>query len=368
MQLINVIGAVSFFLLLLLAGFLLSVKTSNKLGNRLFAVFLLLTALNLSGWFLGLLVTVTHEWEVFRVSFSLLEMPVFYLYVLAICYKNFSLKLNHLAHTIPFVLVNLLSMFDLIDWGFISVVSNIQWFVYIVLVAFTLRRFRRIYLQNYTETGNQSFRWLTQLTLVFVIAHTLATVKMIVAFTSYSQLFNGLQIAVGISALSVTTWFVVKALSSPELFRGVSGELQLVESLVQQQIDTHSVQAQDVDLASHSEHAEVERIKDYMEKEAPYLDPTLTLQKLATLMQVPAKELSILINHKMGQHFFDFINRYRIEAASKLLANQEQPKLTVLEVLYQVGFNSKSSFNTAFKNQTGLTPTQYRKKQLEKAD
>jgi AraC-like DNA-binding protein len=85
-------------------------------------------------------------------------------------------------------------------------------------------------------------------------------------------------------------------------------------------------------------------------------------------MQIPAKDLSILINHKMGQHFFDFINRYRIEAATKLLENQVKPKLTVLEILYQVGFNSKSSFNTAFKNHTGLTPTQYRKSQHNNAD
>jgi len=63
----------------------------------------------------------------------------------------------------------------------------------------------------------------------------------------------------------------------------------------------------------------------------------------------------------MGQHFFDFINRYRVNAAAKLLETTEKPKPTVLEILYKVGFNSKSSFNTAFKNQFGLTPTQYRK-------
>jgi AraC-like DNA-binding protein len=349
-----------------MAGFLLCVKTHNKLGNRLFAAFLLLTALNMCGWFLWLLLPGTNEREMFRATFSFLEMPVFYLYVLAICYQNFSLKLSHLAHTIPFILANLLAMLELTDRGLLSVVSNIQWLVYILLVVFTLRRFRRVYLQNYTETGNQSYQWLAQLTLVFFIAGSLATVKEIIAFTSYEQLFNGLQIVVGVSALSVTTWFVLKALSSPELFRGVSGELQLVETLVhQKRVNTASAQQQDIDLGADPE---IKRIKEYMQQEMPYLNPTLTLQNLATQMQIPAKDLSILINHKMGQHFFDFINRYRIEAATKLLENQVKPKPTVLEILYQVGFNSKSSFNTAFKNHTGLTPTQYRKSQHNNAD
>jgi len=362
LQLINIIGVLCVFVLLILAGFLLKVKTHNKLANRLFALFLTLTALNLSGWFLWLLIPGTPALEKFRVSFSLLEMPVFYLYVLAICYQNFKLKLSHIVHIIPFTLVNFLTVFELYSLGWLSLASNIQWLAYILLVALTLQRFRRIYLQNYAELSNQSYRWLAQLTVVFVIAGTLTTVKEVIAYTSYEQLFQGLQLVVGLSALSVTTWFVFKALLSPELFRGVDGELQLVETLVkQEQGDTANKSKNIVDPYNCPE---INRVKEYMQQQTPYLDPSLTLQNLATQMQVPSKDLSILINHKMGQHFFDFINRYRIEAATKFLQDPAKQKLTILEILYQVGFNSKSSFNTAFKNHTGLTPTQYRKNNL----
>lgn len=363
MQLINVIGVLCVFVLLLLASFLLSVNTHNKLANRLFALFLTLTALNLSGWFIWLLLPGTYALELFRMSFSFLEMPVFYLYVLAICYKNFRLKLSHLLHGIPFLVVNFLAVFELSQPGWLSLASSMQWLGYILLVAFTLRRFKRIYRQNYTEHSNQSYRWLGQLTVVFVIAGSLATVKEVISFTAYNQLFQGLQLAVGVSALSVITWFVLKALSSPELFRGIDGELQLVETLVKQQKGTI---ASKLKTPIDDDSPETKRVKEYMQKEAPYLDPSLTLQTLAAQMQVPSKELSILINHKMGQHFFDFINRYRIEAAAKLLQDSTKQKLTVLEILYQVGFNSKSSFNTAFKNHTGFTPTQYRKNHLSK--
>ena len=71
-----------------------------------------------------------------------------------------------------------------------------------------------------------------------------------------------------------------------------------------------------------------------------------------------------MINETVGQNFFDFVNRYRIEEAKKLLANPADKKITVLEVLYEVGFNSKSSFNTLFKKHTGLTPSEFKKKNM----
>jgi AraC-like DNA-binding protein len=101
-----------------------------------------------------------------------------------------------------------------------------------------------------------------------------------------------------------------------------------------------------------------------MKDERPYLDFELTLQKLALKTDIPEKELSLLINHYLGKHFFDFINEYRINEAKVILANPDKKEVTILEILYQVGFNSKSSFYTAFKKFTNKTPTQYRKEAL----
>ncbi len=78
-------------------------------------------------------------------------------------------------------------------------------------------------------------------------------------------------------------------------------------------------------------------------------------------MNLPRSEISLIINRVIGQHFFDFVNSYRINLAGEILiANEQHPK-TVLEILYEVGFNSKSSFNTAFKKHFLMTPSQYRK-------
>lgn len=67
----------------------------------------------------------------------------------------------------------------------------------------------------------------------------------------------------------------------------------------------------------------------------------------------------------MGQNFFNLVNSYRIEKAQEILRDPDKQAITVLEILYEVGFNSKSSFNTAFKKHAGTTPTQYRKAHLK---
>ena len=56
-----------------------------------------------------------------------------------------------------------------------------------------------------------------------------------------------------------------------------------------------------------------------------------------------------------------FINNYRLNEAMDMLKNNENIETTILNIAYEVGFNSKSSFNSHFKTFTGMTPTQYRK-------
>ena len=84
------------------------------------------------------------------------------------------------------------------------------------------------------------------------------------------------------------------------------------------------------------------------------LDSSLSVYDLATQLDMRARDLSLLINHTLNQHFFDFVNHYRIQKAMELLGDPENGQVTVLEVLYEVGFNSKSSFNTVFKKQSKL--------------
>jgi len=106
----------------------------------------------------------------------------------------------------------------------------------------------------------------------------------------------------------------------------------------------------------------LKRLTDFMAGEKPYLDPELTLNALAEKLRMPANHCSFLINRHLNLNFFHFVNRYRIEEFKRRLRDGTRPR-TILETALEVGFNSKSTFNAAFKQSEGLTPSQYLKKE-----
>ncbi|HEY3026570.1 MAG TPA: helix-turn-helix domain-containing protein, partial [Pyrinomonadaceae bacterium] len=106
--------------------------------------------------------------------------------------------------------------------------------------------------------------------------------------------------------------------------------------------------------------AYLKRLLDLMEKERPYTDGDLTLQKLAKTLAISPHHLSQMINEQLNQNFFDFINLYRIEEAKRMLVDPTRKHYSILAISEAVGFNSKSAFNAAFKKHTHMTPSEFR--------
>jgi AraC-like DNA-binding protein len=102
------------------------------------------------------------------------------------------------------------------------------------------------------------------------------------------------------------------------------------------------------------------RLLDVMESEKPYTDGELTLPRLAARLSVSTHHLSQVINERLNQSFSDFVNSYRVEEAKRRLRDPASGHYSLLAIAEDVGFNSKSSFNTAFKKQTGMTPSEFR--------
>lgn len=102
------------------------------------------------------------------------------------------------------------------------------------------------------------------------------------------------------------------------------------------------------------------KLLQLMEKERPFIDGDLTIQKLAAKLSIPAPHLSQTINERLGKSFPDFINSYRIEEAKKKLLDPACKHLSVLGIAEDVGFSSKSSFNAVFKKHTDMTPSEFR--------
>jgi len=101
-------------------------------------------------------------------------------------------------------------------------------------------------------------------------------------------------------------------------------------------------------------------IKKEMEQNKYYTDNLASLSGLAKLLNASNHHVSQVINEKMNKNFYEMIAWYRVESAKKLLRSKKHKNLTIEEIAEEVGYNSKSSFNTAFKKITGLTPSSFR--------
>jgi AraC-like DNA-binding protein len=100
------------------------------------------------------------------------------------------------------------------------------------------------------------------------------------------------------------------------------------------------------------------KLPELMEDRKIFLDANLTLLKMAKLCGLPTKYLSKYFNTKLGLNFNEYMNGQRINAAKQMLL--EKPEMAVIDVMYESGFNSKSVFNTRFKQIVGVTPTEFR--------
>ncbi|MBK8052687.1 MAG: helix-turn-helix transcriptional regulator [Saprospiraceae bacterium] len=101
-----------------------------------------------------------------------------------------------------------------------------------------------------------------------------------------------------------------------------------------------------------------------MEKDKLFLDNELNLPTVAEKLGISIHEASFLINENTNDNFYNFINKYRVEEAKRLLASpKSMAQLNILGIAYNSGFNSKTTFNTTFKRIVGISPSQYSKEQ-----
>ncbi len=338
---LTIIGGVCVVLLVLLAVFFATVRSTLTLGNRLFAGFLVLTAVDLSGWIAWPAGPVV---SILRLSLTFLQMPVLLLYVSAACFSDFRLRPAHLWHAVPFAAVTLLLWLFPAQLAAVLAALHMQFYLYITAAFLTLRRFRALFRDQFADTSSRTFAWLFQLCLAATVAHTLLLAKGLAASPALSVL-------VPLAALAITVWIAAKALYQPDLFRRVEahpgGDVKPARPL------------------KAEAGADLERLRDHMRRNAPFADANLSLKKLARQMSLPERDLSVLINSGAGQSFFEFINAYRVDRAAEILGDPTRTDMSVLDVLYEVGFNSKSSFNTAFKRRIGQTPSDYRRTRMK---
>ena len=375
LEFIDVVSILYSFGAVILIVFLLSLPSKRPLSNRLLAAFLFISLFDNSSRFIA--VYVYSGSPVLGMILSetvFLLAPLFYLFFKASIFVDFHLKKSTLLHLLPFVAILILLVpgyfiplitdpeaewvelfYDTSLFRFIYIGIHLQHYIYYFFIVLMLVKYRRIVLENYSSQKLENYRWLLQLFVIYLITESMATTKNIIRFNSAENIYLLAQNIVSVLALLIVFWLIIKALLKPALFSGVHDEIPSLKYMLKTTKASSQEQLEDQNSKL------IARLKEHMQEEEPYLDSNLSMYDLAKQLDVSARELSISINHTLGKHFFDFINEYRVNKAMELIRNSSDEKLTILEVLYEVGFNSKSSFNTAFKKHTGITPTEFKK-------
>ena len=354
---------ISVFLAFVLAGFFFFSRRGYRKENRLLAA--LLTVFNLQ--IVYSFMTSSYAFQYFMEwhttiyllrQASFLAGPLIYFYINSFLNKNYIIRFYGLFHMVPFMVVILLlfliyPVFDpFIIWAtnldlYITILILTHSFIYIVMSYISMK--------SMTVSPREFFRsikiashntWLQMVLLVFVIVWMIN----LNSFGMYMMIQKPWWCAFTASIFALTAFII---------FNGIMLVLMVKPDFyyVITKYKNHKI---DQPEKNHC----LRKLESYMETHKPYLDPDLTLEALADDLSVNPRTLSQLINETYQKNFKSYILEYRIKESMKILADSNHNKLTVLEILYQVGFNSKSAFNNQFKQYTNLTPQEFRLKYI----
>lgn len=225
---------------------------------------------------------------------------------------------------------------------------------YIVATIFMLRRYNRNIMDIFSTIEQIKLAWLRTVSYLIIAAFAVFITEMIfymfgINLSNYFTLSSAMG---GVFLYSMGYFGLVKS----EIF---------MDSDITSQLDQlktgGNAKYEKSGLTSEDARKCIDRLKQLMESGRLYRDSSLTLTKLADLLNITSHNLSQALNTQLHQNFFDFINHYRVEQIKTDLIDPDKKNLTLLSLALDAGFNSKSSFNAIFKKHTGLTPSTFRK-------
>jgi len=343
----NLISLIIIFQSVLFAFVLFSHKGEKKVSNVLLAVFLLVLASQFSLFIIDEFDLSTLNTNAYLCVFGFAYGPLLYLYSNSLIFDYFKFKPAYLYHFIPSIVIFISPFMGYPLCLKIGSLLYLSLGIYVVLAIKQLIVYRKIVLQTQSSFSRKNLKWLQWTMIIFTIALLLDIINQFVF-----PLYLPFDISIThLTLLFLVNWIFYKGLKQPQLFLGISEtDSAIISDSLKENIET----LEDVQ-------TELAHIKQYFETHKPYTNSDISLHNLAIELEIPVRRLSYLINNYFNQNFMGFINHYRIEQAKERFINPVDPKETILEVMYDIGFSSKSSFNTIFKQTTGLTPSEYKK-------
>jgi AraC-like DNA-binding protein len=296
-----------------------------------------------------------------------LAAPTLYFYVKSLLYADFVFSRKDLLHFIPLALFPVLiaalylslgeegrelgiTQFGLLYSNPIYQVHlwvrNILYVGYGVACLLLLVRYKEELKQRYSNIENIDMFWLTMLVGGFLMIWFWVFISyLITLFSSSMWLGNVIGISGNVFNAIFVNALVVYSMAHVTIGYTLNPAEEKVEPGEHKEVD-------------NIDPGIMEKLNQLMLERELFLDPDLTLEQLADITGISARKISSAINRTGKQNFFDYINNFRVKKAADILKNSNA-KLSMLDVMADAGFNSKSTFYRAFKKITNMTPTEY---------
>ncbi|MBB3062474.1 helix-turn-helix domain-containing protein [Microbulbifer rhizosphaerae] len=296
----------------------------------------------------------------------MLKGPAIYLYVTALTQRGLRLRRRHALHLIP-ALALLIGVFffdltsnklryiavsgqevpeQLVDliWDLATLIP----LAYAAAGVLLVRRYKAELKNEYSHFSTTELSWLNILTLGVLASWGWTLIVHVAAKYTSVETADHLGIADNYVTFILINAFFAYSLAYAH---------QLLATRPQQSREPENSEAPSAEAIALVQRAvEVDKL---------YLKKNLNLEQFSERVGLPAKEVSAVINKHFGTNFFEFINSYRVEEAKALLADESKAEMTVLDVLLESGFNSKSAFHRFFSRLVGISPSEYRKRALQ---
>jgi len=299
-------------------------------------------------------------------GFFFLYGPLIFFYVQNVVYRDYKFRLLHIFHLFPaLIFYSYVFIMMFISRGMnnetlsesntgneFSLVSALiigSVFIYLLCYLWFSRKvllfYRSELKKNFSTVEGINHNWLMFIIRSFVIITLMAMIHNIQPILKSNFLNVATLIALVVFIFYFINKVLVKALNYPEIFSGI--ELSNKGKYISSNLSINEINLINSKLILA------------IENEKLFMNPDLTIKDLADHIRSSTKTVSQVINQMHKKNFFDFINSYRCTEVKHLLEADE--KSTIMEAMFQAGFNSKSSFNKEFKKLTGQTPTEFKK-------
>ncbi len=286
-----------------------------------------------------------------------------YLYVVAITRANFVLRAKDALH-----LLNLLVVVGWVMEGGLDSdrlrflpganseysvqLANYLWHylkilpvVYAFAAALEIYRYKQQLKEFYSSLSLQGPYWLMLLTLGFAFNWLWSLVVHLLGQTVGINLADNFGIVDNyLTFLLVNALFVYSLLYAHQLLE-TKDKPKEIEAAVAAEISPDAIA----------------RIRNTMEKQQLYLRQNLNIEDFARQVGIHYRDVSSIINKHFNTNFFEFVNGYRVDKAKQMLLDPQHADMTILDILLESGFNSKSSFHRFFKRYTGMSAAEFRK-------